>query len=148
MKDDLKGTKDQGKEKGVVDFVVEINDSLVRKSPSVELSGGNSMHEDEGVNLNPRKLEPLKVNPLSKDFSYLNDDNTSMFKLLDMAHLGAIGTFKLAKWTLQEFNKVNIKIKGLKENMQNMSKGTFSDILIERLVDLECYFIDSKSMCE
>jgi hypothetical protein len=40
------------------------------------------------------------MNPLSKDFTYLDDDDTSLYQLLDMAHSRAIGTFKHAKWFL------------------------------------------------
>lgn len=100
------------------------------------------------MNPNLGKHESLKVNHLSEDFSYLNDDNTSMFELLDMAQTGATCTFKLAKWVLQEFNKVNINIRGLKENMKNQQKGSSSNLLIERLVDLECSFFDFKTHCE
>lgn len=71
-----------------------------------------------------------------------------MFELLDMERAGAIGSFKLAKWMLQEFNRVNIKLRGLKENLQNIRKGLALDILIDRIVDLEGSFYDFKSLCE
>lgn len=54
-----------------------------------------------------------------------------------MARVGATKTFKLFKWTLEEFKKINIKIRGLKENLQNILKIFVSDILIDRLVELE-----------
>lgn len=44
VKDDLKGSKDQSKEKGAEDSAVEINDSPIRQMPNVEFSGGKNMH--------------------------------------------------------------------------------------------------------
>lgn len=81
--------------------VVEIDDSLVYTFPNVELEVENKGHDEEDTQRKSAKLEPLKVNPLFEDFSYLDDDSTSIFELLDMARARATGTFKLSKWTLQ-----------------------------------------------
>lgn len=54
----------------------------------------------------------------------------------------------MAKWTLQEFNKINIKIKGLKENMKNDPKGFVLEIIIDRMVDHEGSYHEFKSLCE
>lgn len=134
-------------EKVFVDKAMEIDGSLVHSTPNVELEDKNKGKDEEDVEKKHAKSEPLKVNPLFEDFSYLNDDSTSMFELLDMTRVGAFDTFKLAKWTLQEFNKVNIKIRGLKESL-NILKGLASNILINRIVDLEGSFHDFKSLCE
>lgn len=65
-----------------------------------------------------------------------------------MAREASTCTFKLAKWTLQEFNKVSIQIRGLKENLKNILKGSASDIPIDIILDLEGSYHDFKSLCE
>lgn len=96
-------------EKVFVEKVVEIDDSSIHTSLNVELEEENKGQDEEDAERKNAKLEPLNVNPLSEDFSYLDDDSTSRFELLDMARVGATRTFKLAKWTLQEFNRLTLK---------------------------------------
>lgn len=65
-----------------------------------------------------------------------------------MAHSRTTSTFKLAKWVLKYFDRLNIKIRGLKENQQVMSKRSLMDMVIERVVHLECAYTDFKVLCE
>lgn len=135
----------EGKDSG--EKAMAIEDSTVQDFPNVEPDEEIKGFDEEDSEKRA-KQEPLKVNPLFKDFSYLDDDSTSMFVLLEMARAGATGTFKLAKWTLPKFNKINIKIRGLKENPKIIPKESVPDILIDRMVDLESSFHDFKSLCE
>lgn len=78
--------------------VVTVEDSHVHDlhKASLDKEVGEWNVEGEGNrNVDP----PLKIDLMSEDFSYLDED-TSMFGLLDMARESATDTFKLAKWTL------------------------------------------------
>lgn len=89
-----------------------------------------------------------KIKPLSIDFSYLDDKNLEMMNLLNMAKNGFACNFKVAKWVLIEFNKVNIKMRSLKEKFENTPKGAVFYILIERIVDLESSISNFIAECE
>jgi hypothetical protein len=120
--------------------VVDIKDSLVHKTLIENLYDEIRVLEEDSGDQRKVKDVPLKVNPLSKDFSYLDEEDTFGLELLDMARVGPMGTFKISKFYLNEFNKINIKIRGLKENLKNMLKGLSNDLLIEIIFDIERSF--------
>lgn len=95
-----KDSKEAEEGKIPIEKMVTIGDSPVHDLPKVSLDkevGDLNVEGEKKKNVIP----PLKIDPLSEDFSYLDKDDTSMFGLLGMARAGAIGTFKLSKWTLQ-----------------------------------------------
>lgn len=81
-------TKDpsmDGEENDVGEKTVAIEDSPIQDLPKEEHDKEIRGLDEENVEKRKAKQEPLKVNPLSKEFYYLDDDATSMFELLDMA---------------------------------------------------------------
>lgn len=77
-KGDLKGGREGEKEKSVEIMSNKINVSHVQQIPSIEILGEISLWDEERENPISDKSNLFKMNPPSEDFSYLDDDNTSI----------------------------------------------------------------------